>query len=99
MRVVFHPEAKQEAQRATIHYTEIHTQLGIDFRQELEEAVSRIIQVPTAWHSIKKSYRRCSLKRFPFGIIYHVDEQKNECQIYAVMHFKRKPGYWKSRKF
>jgi len=99
MNVVFHSSAKIEAQKATSHYTEIHKQLGSDFRKELEETVSRIIHTPSAWHPIKKGYRRCSLNKFPFGVIYRVDKSKNECQVFAVMHFKREPGYWQSRRF
>jgi len=39
------------------------------------------------------------LNRFPFGVIYRLDKTKNECQVFAIMHFKRKPGYWQSRRF
>jgi len=99
MNVVFHPTAQNEAQKATAHYAEIYEQLGKDFRIELEEAVSRNIQTPNAWHPIKKGFRRCILNRFPFGIIYRTDPSKNECQIFAVMHLKRRPGYWHSRTF
>jgi len=99
MNVVFHPAAQDEARKATAHYSEIQKQLGRDFRIELEEAVSRILQAPTAWNPINKSYRRCILNRFPFGVIYRVAKSKNECQVFAVMHFKRKPGYWQSRTF
>ena len=99
MNVVFHPAAQIEAQKATVHYTEIHNRLGMDFQKEIEAAVSRIVQAPTTWHPIKKGYRRCSLNRFPFGIIYRIDPSQNECQVFAVMHFKRKPGYWQSRTF
>ncbi len=99
MKVVFHPAAQKEAQKATVYYTEIHEQLGRDFRIELEEAVLRIVQAPTAWHPIKKNFRRCILGRFPFGVIYRTNPYKNECQIFAVMHLKRKPGYWQSRTF
>ena len=53
MNVVFHPAAQKEAQKATPHYLEIHKQPGRDFRIELEKAVSRIVQAPTAWHPIK----------------------------------------------
>jgi len=99
MNVVFHPAAKKESQKATAHYLEIHKQLGSDFRRELEEAVSRIVQAPTAWNPLKKDYRRCILNRFPFGVIYRVDQSNNECQVFAVMHFKREPGYWQFRTF
>ena len=99
MNVVFHPAAQKEAQKATAHYLEIHKQLGREFRIALEEAVSRIVQAPTAWHPIKKDYRRFTLSRFPFSVIYRVDQSKSECQVFAVMHFKRKPGYWQFREF
>ena len=99
MTVVFHPAAQREAQKATAHYSEIHLQLGRDFRKELEEAVSRIVKAPTAWHPLKKEYRRCTMNKFPFALIYRTDQAKNECQVFAVMHFKRKPGYWQHRKF
>lgn len=36
MNAVFHPAAQIEAQKATAHYTEIHKQLGREFRIELE---------------------------------------------------------------
>jgi hypothetical protein len=52
MNVVFHPAAQREAQKATAHYTEIHKQLGKDFKIELEGAVTRIVLAPTAWHPI-----------------------------------------------
>lgn len=94
----FTPQLNGKHNGQLTHYTEIYRPLGKDFRQELEEAVLRILKAPAAWHPLKKDYRRCSLNRFPFGIIYRVDEQKNECQIFAVMHFKRNPGYWESRK-
>jgi plasmid stabilization system protein ParE len=99
MNVVFHPAAQEEAKKATAHHSEIHKELGRDFRKELEVAVLRIVQAPSAWHPFIKEYRRCILNRFPFGVIYRVEASKNECQVFAVMHFKRKPGYWQSRKF
>lgn len=97
MNVVFHPSAELEASNATSHYTNISKKLGKLFRLELEHAVSRVVQTPYAWHKIKGGFRRCILNRFPFAIIYRVHTSKNECQIFAVMHFKREPGYWQSR--
>jgi hypothetical protein len=99
MKISVHPEANEETQRAGRHYTEIHPELGKNFRAEVEEALTRISEAPTAWHPLKKDFRRCSLNRFPFGIIYRLREEENECQIFAVMHFKRKPGYWEHRRF
>lgn len=99
MNYSFHPEAIRETEKAIGYYSEIYPESGESFCVEIEETISRILKVPKAWHPIKKAYRRCSLNRFPFCIIYRIDEQMNECQIFALMHFKRKPGYWKNRKF
>jgi hypothetical protein len=35
--------------------------------------------------------------RFPFAVIYRHDDRM--IQVIAVMHLKRQPGYWRSRKF
>jgi mRNA-degrading endonuclease RelE of RelBE toxin-antitoxin system len=99
MNYKFHSEARREVISATKHYQNIYTRLGKDFRNEIEETISRILANPKAWHPFKKKYRRCLLKKFPFGIIYKVDENKDICLIFAVMHLHRNPGYWKDRKF
>jgi len=45
--------------------------------------------------SLKGRFRRYLLQRFPYGVIYAVDE--DVIYIAAVMHLKRKPGYRVSR--
>lgn len=99
MKAIFHSDARDEAERATRYYTNINSKLGLRFEQDLQQAVSRIIQNPQAWHPLKKGYRRCSLSKFSFGVIYRIDRDQNRCLIFAVMHFKQRPDYWRSRKF
>lgn len=98
MTYYFHPDAVTEIEKAFQHYTDIYPQLGKSFNREVRMAIERILETPTAWNPIKKGYRRCPLNRFPFGIIYRVNEHEKVCHIFAVMHFSRKPGYWESRK-
>jgi toxin ParE1/3/4 len=47
------------------------------------------------WRILKGRFRRYLLQRFPYGIIYAVEGKV--IYIAAVMHLKRKPGYWVSR--
>jgi toxin ParE1/3/4 len=49
------------------------------------------------WPFIGPGVRRCLLHRFPFGIIYHIDEENNHLFILAVMNLHRDPGYWTDR--
>ena len=43
----------------------------------------------------KGRFRRCLVHRFPYGVIYAVED--DVVYVAAVMHLKRKPGYWESR--
>ena len=49
---------------------------------------------PDAWPCINSSIRRCLLRRFPYGIIYAYNKQKEEIIVLAVMHLHRDPKYW-----
>jgi mRNA-degrading endonuclease RelE of RelBE toxin-antitoxin system len=39
--------------------------------------------------------RRCRLRRFPYGLIYAIDE--GDILIVAVAHTHRRPDYWRDR--
>jgi toxin ParE1/3/4 len=41
--------------------------------------------------------RRCLIHRFPYGVIYALNEEESEIFILAVMHLHREPGYWSER--
>jgi len=63
--------------------------------EEVENAISKIKAFPLASRIILGDYRRSLLSHFPFGIIYRIHQ--DQIYVVAVMHLKRKPGYWKSR--
>jgi hypothetical protein len=44
--------------------------LGADFLDEVDAAIERICRFPEAWGRLGDDYRRCSLRKFPFLIIY-----------------------------
>jgi hypothetical protein len=47
------------------------------------------------WRRIKGRLRRYLVQQFPYGLIYAV--QGDTIYVAAVMHLKRKPGYWVAR--
>ena len=55
----------------------------------------QIQQHPTVWRLLNGRFRRYLLQRFPYGIISAVEGKV--IYIAAVIHLKRKPGYWVSR--
>jgi plasmid stabilization system protein ParE len=71
--------------------------LGYQCAIEIVAAVERIKANPGMWPIMDHQVRRCLVHRFPYSVIYSVDEQKSELLILAVMHLHRQPGYWSER--
>lgn len=69
--------------------------LGDDFVVELESVYQKVIDNPQRPKVFQKGFRRYSLFRFPFSVIYR--ESEDCIYVVAVMHMRRKPGYWLSR--
>jgi len=95
VKVVFDPEAIREAREAATFYEDCQSGLGRAFLDAIEAAFPEIIRHPSLWRRIKGRFRRYLLPRFPYGLIYAIAE--DHIYIAAVMHLKRKPGYWIAR--
>ena len=95
VRLSFHPAAKAELREAAAYYEERRAGLGPQFLAEVRSVTDKIRQSPLRCSFVASNYRCCRVKRFPYGIVYRVDD--TEVFIAAVMHFKRKPGYWQDR--
>lgn len=96
MTFSFHPEAEVEFNKAIDYYEGIEPGLGLDFVIEVHLAIQRSVAFPKAWPVIDGEIRRALVRRFPFGILYSVDN--DGIYIVAVMHLHRMPEYWKHRK-
>ncbi len=52
MNFVFHPLASNELDEAVKYYEEIREGLGLEFLEELNSTIKRIIKFPTAWAKV-----------------------------------------------
>jgi toxin ParE1/3/4 len=91
----FHPEAESEFVAAIGYYESCSDGLGLDFALEVHAAIQSICEHPRAWPVLENEVRRYQTRRFPYGILYNVEN--GLVFILAVMHLHRKPGYWKDR--
>ena len=96
MTFLFHPEAEAEFNRAIDYYEEVEPALGFDFAIEVQSAIQRSVTLPKAWPVIEDEIRRCLVRRFPFGVLYSIEN--GGIFVIAVMHLHRVPEYWKHRK-
>ena len=95
MTVRFIAEAKGELREAMDYYNGERPGLGYEFLAEVKNAVQRIQKYPEAWPIVEEDLRKCLLNKFPFSLVYHPGN--DGAIIIALMHARRKPGYWKNR--
>ena len=96
MSFVLHPEAETEFNEAVEYYEKLETGLGYDLAIEIYSTIQRIVAFPKAWPIIDSDIRRSLVNRFPYGILYSVENEV--IYIVAIMNLHRDPEYWKSRK-
>lgn len=94
MEIILSPSARKEVKAAAKYYEDEVEGLGKAFLESLRAGIGQIRNHPLASVVIKENYRRHLISRFPFGIIYRIDEET--IFVAAVMHLRRKPDYWES---
>jgi toxin ParE1/3/4 len=92
----FHPEARAEFKESALYYEPQQEGLGRRFTQAIRETIDRIRRRPLQYREIEPGIRKSRAPHFPYGVIYRLRESTVE--ILAVMHLRRKPGYWRDRK-
>ncbi|MGH9383879.1 MAG: type II toxin-antitoxin system RelE/ParE family toxin [Vicinamibacterales bacterium] len=98
--VRFEDEADVEYREAGRWYDARQTGLGIEFFDEVDATVRRIVEFPRIGASVPRVpsgllVRRLAVARFPYHVVYL--EPTNALRILAIAHDRRKPGYWKHR--
>lgn len=95
MKVRFLSPARSELREAVRWYNGKRAGLGREFADEVKKATQRIAQFPDAWPRISQNARRFLLTRFPYRVIYLVEDEI--ILIVAIMHLRRDPIVWQKR--
>ena len=77
-------------------YEEERVGLGALFAAAIETTVTLILQNPLAYPRVKDDTRRALVPRFPYAVYFRpIDD---EVIVLAVMHGRRNPRRWRSRR-
>ena len=90
------PPAEQEMFDAARYYELQAPGLGQDFLDKVELALQDLVVSSERWPIVQDDIRRRLIRRFPYSLLYRIDP--DEVVILAVMHQRRHPSYWLSRK-
>lgn len=91
----FLPEAAAELLSEVKYYSDAGTGLGIKFQIAVEDTVRMLTVHPEGGTPSSGGTRKRLVKGFPFSIVYRPDD--TEILIVALVHHRRKPGYWSGR--
>lgn len=94
-RILFTRYAKQELEDAVRYYELEYSGLGKRFKEEVEKAALRIAEYPEAWSVDRGDVRKCLLHKFPYKLLYSIEE--DHILVIALAHQHRKPDYWVAR--
>lgn len=92
---IFHPEAGEEYARAVEYYADILPELGGRFHDEIERLIREVRRQPERFFHFSPPAHRALAHKFPYSVVYL--EQPDRVWIVAIMHAKRRPGYWRER--
>jgi plasmid stabilization system protein ParE len=95
-RIRFHDDARLELVAQIDYYENEQPGRGARFSAAVEAAAALAASLPFVSATYKYGTRRVFTPKFPFSVVYVVQEL--EIVILAVAHFRRKPGYWRARK-
>ncbi len=72
---------------------------GLDkrFIEAMSKTLKSLETSPKAHRIVHENVRQAVLKKFPYKIIYTIEENIVEVLIVAVMHQRRDPNTWQSR--
>ncbi len=94
-RVVFSKYARQELEDAVEYYELKFPGLGDKLKVEVKKAVIRICGYPQARSVERGEIRKALLYKFPYKLLYSVEE--DHLFIIAFAHQHQKPNYWVDR--
>lgn len=94
-RARFLEEAEAEFLREVEHYASVQLKGAVLFRNAVEAAAMRALNLPKAGVPYLAKTRRVFVRGYPFFLVYR--EEPGGIVVFAVVHESRGPGYWTSR--
>ncbi len=89
------PQASIEAADASVWYEAQRPGLGTEFVLELDAAMEKAAEMPTAFAVQYRDARRILLRRFPYAVYFTCEDDKLE--VFAILHQRGNPETWQQR--
>ncbi|TRX02556.1 type II toxin-antitoxin system RelE/ParE family toxin [Candidatus Methylobacter oryzae] len=96
MKFFLHPQAQEELEQTILFYKQQQVGLEKRFIEAVQDAINRACRNPLLYRKIDDDIRKCRLLHFPYAVIFRI--KPDLLEIIAIMHLRKQPNYWQSRK-
>lgn len=90
-QLVFEPSAIAEYSDAFKWYEDQYKGLGLDFEEKVDECLLKVSMSPKIYSLLGKRFRQANVNKFPYVIIYSIEEETQRIIIYSIFHTSRRP--------
>ena len=94
-RLRFLEEAFKDIEEASLWYAARSSDAHTTFLREIDQAMETILDAPHRWPNDIENTRRYVCKTFPYSVVYLLED--DIVLVVAVVHARRRPGYWRER--
>lgn len=90
-KIVFRERADKELLESVAWYKEKSIFVSENFKFQVDLLISRIEKQPDFFRISYRNYREAKTSRFPYSVVYFVNEKEQEIVITSIFHQKRNP--------
>src|SRR6185437_7061463 len=88
---VFHLQAQQDYEESLNWYLEKSQRAAAGFVDAVNGSITQICAYPTRLKNTYKHYHEIGLKKYPFVIIYSINQDDEMVIVWKIFHYKRNP--------
>lgn len=96
-KIKIDPIARLDMIESAIWYNKQQHGLGRRYYNSVQQTIKSIKSNPYKYHLRHKALRMALVNKFPFMVMFLVDENKKQIAVTAVLHTSRNPTIWNER--
>ena len=89
--------AEEDLRAIADRYAHVSRALKGDFLYEVSRSFALLSANPYLGQRMTDGFRRMPLRRFPYNVVYQVEESARQVSVVAISHQSRRPGYRQNR--
>lgn len=91
-KISYQPIALEEYEEAVLWYRQKSEQAAENFVLAVESQLDILRKAPDRYRKTYRDFREAPIKKYPYCIVYLVDDMDRSVIISSIYHYKRNPA-------